>query len=429
MITFVGKVLEKIENYMSLGSDVKVILQGPILQNFKGGPLTVHNILVERPATTISSQQDEKVATAYKIHIKKAEVQLSAKHFHAGKGFIERLHVVGLTGMIDRLGFEERPIWRIASEPGDFELSSVSVADVKLRINYPSPFHSYDFVIFQGKAQTVRKQYLILDLLSATSIIGTLDHALFSLLAPKTGDSRLNDRLREATRLLKIEDLDFHHLVSSSPHSNTSSHDAGGPLSLVETAKVDLNILLCLPRSPELHFKNSISVSDLLQLWPLMSAKAKALIGLNENELSMDIHFKLKNVKTIASPSAAPSPTMTTVSMNDSPQQQYSLVSNLLLRQVLAYINTHQPSLPIKTFMSFPMDPHFLGIQTLYDTQIPQLAGLALYDTFLQMLADERRHLKNIKKVALWSFMNSLGLPSPPSNQHVGELFISPHHT
>ena len=127
--------------------------------------------------------------------------------FVTGRGIITSAKLKGVRGCLDRRHIVWKDDWvpvRRYPQFGDFELDSLVIKDALVNVLNPG-FRPFNFSIFQATIDTFRQNWMLFDLLSARSIVGTFDDCLFSVHKPQIIDlSVQRDLEKNWSRLVSL---------------------------------------------------------------------------------------------------------------------------------------------------------------------------------------------------------------------------------
>ena len=422
------RLIANLEAYLSADGDFRVRIEGPIKGAGMDGYITVKNVSIVRPPSLNGASDDGKtcesaVATAYDLKIEEIKVLMSASNFHAGKGFISQMAASKIRGSIDRLLFDDRPIYRHVKRWGDFSLSGLTIEDLRLAVNYPKEKgKSYDLVVFKGDWAQVRKEWLMLDILGAKSIVGLMDGSLFSLCMPsysvdhhhRSSGKTFTKSWENHVRILKLDSLDFEHLTG--PRSQydgvvTTNVNAMAPsLAWIDQALVDIQVLLTLPSNESVDASHPVVVpytlDDLLSIWPSLSEEGKQRIGLFPDALGIDLTFKLKSIKANTASYEASSD-----DASGSKGIIAKYVKGLIMKRLLLWMNSTDPAVSLSVY-SEKSAMQMQGIITLYDMEIMKILREKLWAESAILMEKESRNLENYKKWVNWLASSNQRRPS-----------------
>ncbi|ORZ29507.1 hypothetical protein BCR44DRAFT_1505662 [Catenaria anguillulae PL171] len=138
---------------------------------------------------TAALSRDENNFTKYDLSIASISVTLDLVHWLDGKGLVKTATVRGVRGIIDRRDVfwdESMPTIPIRRQhqPGDFEIADLQVDDLFVTVYNPQ-FRPYSVSVFHAELPQLRKQWLLYDVICATSLVGLFDNCLFSVHAPQ----------------------------------------------------------------------------------------------------------------------------------------------------------------------------------------------------------------------------------------------------
>ncbi|KAJ1930537.1 Mitochondrial distribution and morphology protein 31, mitochondrial precursor [Tieghemiomyces parasiticus] len=126
--------------------------------------------------------------TMYDLKVDQIDVTFSLWRWMDGKGLVKDCRVKGIRGVVDRTHvFWDPDVPYIPAEerarhrPGHFELESFRLEDALIYVHYPDNFPAFPISIFSASLPQLRQQWLLLDIISADSMVGTYDNCLFSI--------------------------------------------------------------------------------------------------------------------------------------------------------------------------------------------------------------------------------------------------------
>ena len=159
-------------------------------------------------------------STHFHLAVDSIDVSLSLPRWLEGKGLVKEAFIRGVRGVVGQpclniLSIYVFPNWRFHTEAlfpdrshvnprvaasahqdcsefrrtaqaGDFHLENLRIEDLLLTVYQSDYFRPYAFSIFSATTTSLRKQWLLFDLLSAESITGQVDNCLFSLHRPQS---------------------------------------------------------------------------------------------------------------------------------------------------------------------------------------------------------------------------------------------------
>ena len=138
-------------------------------------------------------QDPHKNFSMFELHIDSIDVQLSLSRWLDGRGFLHKMDVRGIRGVIDRRHVfwdANRPYnpreARRKAKPNDIDLESFTVEDFLVTLYQPGDFRPFNVSIFDARIPRLRAQWLFYDLLNADSMTGQVDGCLFSLHKPQS---------------------------------------------------------------------------------------------------------------------------------------------------------------------------------------------------------------------------------------------------
>ncbi|KNE56548.1 hypothetical protein AMAG_02349 [Allomyces macrogynus ATCC 38327] len=221
-----------------------------------------------RPPRPVS--RDANNFTKYEVRIASIDVTLDLIRWLDGKGLVKDMVVKGVRGIIDRRDV----FWddddattppRRTHQPGDFDMERVVVEDLFLTVYNPN-FRPYSVSVFNADLPRLRKQWLLYDIICATSLVGLFDNCLFSLHTPQhpadlfvdpttsaagildanvaddetAGNDDWVGLPRRVTRL-KVDGVPIDHL----------NYGTTGPFGWIIGGTLDITALIHIPRRPQ----------------------------------------------------------------------------------------------------------------------------------------------------------------------------------
>ncbi|KAJ3354216.1 Mitochondrial distribution and morphology protein 31, mitochondrial precursor [Allomyces javanicus] len=221
-----------------------------------------------RPPRPVS--RDANNFTKYEVRIASIDVTLDLIRWLDGKGLVKDMVVKGVRGLIDRrdVFWDDDAVTppRRSHQPGDFDMERVVVEDLFLTVYNPN-FRPYSVSVFNADLPRLRKQWLLYDIICASSLVGLFDNCLFSLHTPQhpadlfvdpttTGAAGILDANgpdeeaagsdewvglpRRVTRL-KVDGVPIDHL----------NYGTTGPFGWIIGGTLDITALIHIPRRPQ----------------------------------------------------------------------------------------------------------------------------------------------------------------------------------
>lgn len=369
-------VAEKLAHYLTNSTGVRVNLTSKIIPNWKDGKISLNDVSISKHLS-----EENQNCTMFDLKISKLDVEISLMQFLEGKGWIKSCFVKGIRGTIDRsylIPSTEK--YKHAPQSGEFHFEEFIVKDALFTVLHRD-FRPYGVSILSAEFGLLRKRWLLLDLLSAKSIVGVYDGCLFSVHTPQIDFQPNEEYDLPNMRHFKIDGLNVDHV-----NANTV-----GPLSWISKGKIDFDILLQLP-TEEKKFPidfNNIKESVIMSIIRQMDKasfnvkkedykpynekfeifKEKIIVpliqkvrikDLHEQSLPMGSAILEKDQKIVARNFAsAPEDSLAfkvDLRLRDITAsvpiktENLSFISNTLVRPLVGYINEHKPGIPISTF-------------------------------------------------------------------------------
>lgn len=425
----------KLAQHLTDTTGFKVSFDAPIEPNWKKGLITISDVSLQ----SHPSPNDQ--MTVYDLKVAKLELEVSLMHFLEGKGWIKSLKAKGIRGTIDKTNVPTSvETFKHVSQPGDFQMKDITIKDALVTVLYPR-FRPFNISIISGEFENLRKQWLLLDLLSGTNVIGMFDGCLFSLHTPQltTEDRKTLDLPN--MRHFKIDGLSIDQI-----NSKTS-----GPLSWISRGRVDFNVLIQLPikekRSLNFDlFKESLFLSLIKQI----ETKDQENV-IEQSEKPFASYLKIMKHKLIIpilhainnTISSSDDPENASISLKQSslekgrrlmarkfasaPQDSVSFkvdlrlgdlhatvplnnnslsyLNSALIRPLVGYINDHKPFIPVSVFFKLDLK-EFDGSFTLHDAGFNQELSKRAAESIVQLMNDEKLRMKRFSRVGLWTIQS-----------------------
>ena len=129
----------------------------------------------------------------FELRVDSIDVQLSLRRWLDGHGFLHKMDVRGIRGIVDRrhvfwdpdVPYDPR-LARRTPKPNDIDLDSFTIEDFLVTVYQPGDFRPFNVSIFNASFPRLRTQWLFYDMLNADSMTGQLDGCLFSLHKPQS---------------------------------------------------------------------------------------------------------------------------------------------------------------------------------------------------------------------------------------------------
>ena len=443
-----------IGNYLTKSSGLRVIFESAIVPEWKGGVITFKNVFVSRrpgqgtgkvskgsptseaaaaaldrakasgpvymtKADTESAEEDTNY-TQFDVSLDTVNVTLSFAKWFNGKGPLRDVEIKGVRGVIDRTnvhyveGVDPRSYKR-QHNPGDFEIDSFKLEDLLVTIHQPKNFRPFSVSIFSCDLPKLRRQWLFYDMLSASTMSGSVDNSLFTI-HPRQEHDFTGSHLHEAPgpvkkqSRLRIDGLNIDHL----------NRGVEGPFSWIHEGNVDIvadirfpidddeSIAKVMsdfydrmeaevtskpqykdPQVSEAHIIDKLERAD-----QEIEAAQNTPTSIVENEpceearhLALDLRVHLNSVR-------AHVPLFT---------KDLSYVNNAFVRPIVAYINSHHnTTIPIHCRVVKRVD-EFDGSWTIFDSGLMEDMSAETYAAFARNVTDQQAKIRRIKKVGLWS--------------------------
>lgn len=240
-----------------------------------------------------------------------------------------------------------------------------------IMVYQPNNFRPYAMSVFNADISTLRKQWLLYDILCADSIVGTFDHCLFSVHAPQiersvlaASDGSRNEVLVGATTS-EYDGMTEQDLAAEGYRRRSRLRVNGvsvdhlnrgiqGPFGWITSSSIDISADIYVPARPSDSTENRLrhimsEIADKINLpHPVVlgtgSGETEIVIGRHKDELKrkkkaevdpkfvMDLDIRFNDTKASV-PLQLP---------------ELGYLSNAMIRPVVAYINRNKTIVPIK---------------------------------------------------------------------------------
>lgn len=129
----------------------------------------------------------------FELRVDSIDVQLSLRRWLDGHGFLHKMDVRGIRGIVDRrhvfwdpnVPYDPR-LARRTPKPNDIDLDSFTIEDFLVTVYQPGDFRPFNVSIFNASFPRLRTQWLFYDMLNADCMTGQIDGCLFSLHKPQS---------------------------------------------------------------------------------------------------------------------------------------------------------------------------------------------------------------------------------------------------
>ncbi|GMM29151.1 Mdm31 protein [Martiniozyma asiatica (nom. inval.)] len=398
---------------------------GSVVPDWKGGNIQFKNCVVNKRPKVIKTLKknikdlngniiqiekediyDDGNYTQFDITIEEINFSLSFWKWISGKGFIDTASAKVVRGVVDRT----HVVWKENDDPrnyknipapGDWEIEKFKVEDVLLTITHPYEFRPCEISIYTAELPILRKNWLMLDFLTANHISGAYDGSLFTinqitnldtfkeeskidfLVNKELGREKFSkilnngDNFKKSTRM-RIDNLKIDNLNAG----------MGGPMGWITRGSVDMIAdIMVLEESASL---NEILTNEIFSRFntipqkPPREAEEKPIEL--ENLFVCDFYLKLKNPK-------AQIPLFT---------DSMSTISTTAMRPIVGYINSKKTFIPIRCRIIKDLKD-FDGAWTFYDSLFMPDLTEAVTNSFFEYAIDEKMRNERLRKVGFWS--------------------------
>lgn len=390
-------VAKAVGRYLTKSTGATITFESAIVPKWKEGIIRLRNVNIKRLHAVDESKMDYKYIetqkfwepeegnecnfTKYDLKVREIDITLDLMRWFQNKGLVSRAVVRGVRGVIDRTGIQpDSPTWpRREYIPGDFELEQLNVEDVFLTAFNPM-FRPYPVSILSAEIHRFRKQWILYDVLNASSLVGMIDDCLFTLHTPQIENNKNMKRL-------KIDWLPIDHL----------NYGTKGPFSWINEGTVSIDAMILIPTEVKKSVREIIlelsKQSQLTNKWLLEKQKALVLwddvpqlepMKVSDELLKMDIDLKFDKIK---------------VHPKDS---NLDYLSSAWIRPLAAYMNSHRVSIPISLSLNIPIHD-FNGSWTIYQAGVADALAQEVGKTIVANMLDETERARRIRRISLWS--------------------------
>ncbi|KAJ1656967.1 Mitochondrial distribution and morphology protein 31, mitochondrial precursor [Dispira simplex] len=423
------------------------------------------------PTGTLLTKSDLNY-TMYDLKIDQVDVTLSLWRWMDGKGLIKDCSVKGVRGVVDRTHVFWDPAepydpvaQRTHHRPGLFEMENVALEDMLLYVYYPDNFPPFPIAVFSANFPRLRQQWLLYDIITADSVVGTYDNCLFSIrrardpvlasnaafqprdhlakMSPDPAENRPSPGALEKPMVLgpgrcshlRIDGVNVSHLNAG----------AEGPFGWITDGQVDVDAVVTFPVNPgEVALKrlvyeladdleDAISQTSTLPLVTGIQAflpKKAHIPGLdrcselNHTERSRTEESSSESTNSATMELTSPLPIAYPTNTGDTGQSplrfdmtltfrntrasvplhtdELTYLNNALIRPIVAYVNANCTVTTIPCHF-YMTTAQFDGAWTVYDSEFVYKASTEIGKGFVQLVYDERERNRRLKRVGLWS--------------------------
>lgn len=399
---------------------------GSIEPGWSDGVITLKNCVVQKRPRVISTIEhinratsgeilsktteevyDDGNYTQFDLTIDELNLRLSFWKWISGRGIIDTAQFTGVRGVIDRT----HVVWKANDDPrnyknipapGDWEIENIKLEDLFVTILQPYEFRPCKLAIYNGDLPILRKNWVMLDMLTCNHLSGSYDGSLFTLNKISSFDSfkdevKIDQQVRrqlgrdqftkidlgaiefqKATRF-RIDNLKFDHL----------NKGVTGPLGWITKGTVDVLVDIMVAGEDNKSL-NEVILSELIQKFNNTpqgnTPPSDGLIKPMDNLFICDFYMTLKNPK-------AQIPLF---------NESLSTISNTAIRPIIGYINNRKTLIPIRCRIVKDL-VDFDGSWTLYDSLLMPDLTRGVYTSFYEYATDEKLQRERLKKVTVWS--------------------------
>jgi distribution and morphology protein 31 len=256
-------------------------------------------------------------------------------------------------------------------------------------VTMPTDTKPIQLSIYTADIPRLRWSWLLYDILTSRSIIGSYDNSLFTYQPPQrhmTGDDvGQHDRCRQ----LRVDSLNVDRV--------TAGLDSG-PLTWIQRGRLAVDIMVTLPAGSS-GLAPAGSDELLATFWKTLfptPSNTKATTTTTTNTatrtgrrlVQLDVDLRLSAVK-------AQLPLITT---------SLSLFYQAIVRPTVAYLNEHRHhTIPLSFSFSLDLDKDLRGAWGLGESGIADGLGRGVGEAFAELAGDTQKSAERMRRVGLWS--------------------------
>lgn len=225
-------------------------LNGDAFPDWSSGKVSLTNL---RLASAEASQSQY----SFDVTIDRMDLELSLLRALNGFGIIKACLVKGIRGSFHSHSSETAVFDAKKTETDDqgnagFYIEDFQIKDALISMHYPN-FRQFNVSIISAELPRLRQNWVLLDVLSASSISGYYDDCLFTLHLPQLP---FKQHFIKRIRHFRLDSLPFDQVASETNQNN--------PLSWIRSGSVDFNAVIQLPNEVAdylLRKENAFAVS------------------------------------------------------------------------------------------------------------------------------------------------------------------------
>ncbi|KAJ2781281.1 Mitochondrial distribution and morphology protein 31, mitochondrial precursor [Coemansia interrupta] len=434
-------IAHKLSDWVSSALGITVSFESAIVPAWSHGAIRLKNVRIhcgpEHGHIADDGSRDTNF-TMYDLHVDQIDVALSLWRWMDDRGLIRECSMRGIRGSVDR-----RQVWwdpnvvyvpeefRSMRRPGYFDLDSLEIEDMLLTVHPWQNFRPITVSIYSASLPRFRDRWLLYDTLNASSVVGMYDGSLFTIhqahqhLHPKVTSSYASDNVYSTTHQsgdnatrsgkaahtthVQIDNLNIDHINAG----------VEGPIGWITSGRLKVSALISFPpRSPSTDPARVIrkivdNISDSIDVVILPSVPdwsnpekspnplVRGLYHLDmvDSPLAQEMHDRLRRRAEhlqVEFNNIRASVPLTT------PQLGHPLLSSVLVRPIVAYMNAHRTSLPMRCQLRLQVDD-FDGAWSFWDSGADDLISRGIGAAFTQLAHNERERNRRLKLVGVWS--------------------------
>ncbi len=251
-----------IGNIISKGMALNISYSDAGVETWKDGMISFKKIALSNEDEQKNKDWD---GTKLELTIDTVKVKLSLNRWINGQGLVEMAEIKGVRGFVDYSGYnkdksndQEQDFHSVSN----FDIENFKIEDVNIDVFHPkvltktnseSEPESIKLCIFSSEIRGLRKSWIILDLLNAENISGSIDGSLFTLHKRRHKLAYLYDISEESNPWKTITQIRLDGIDISNWHNWLSSGDDpnSNPLSWIVEGKAGITADIMLPNDDE----------------------------------------------------------------------------------------------------------------------------------------------------------------------------------
>ncbi|KAI9474661.1 mitochondrial distribution and morphology protein family 31/32 [Coemansia mojavensis] len=418
----------KLSQWISSALGITVSFESAIAPAWRNGSIRFKNVKIrcgpEHGVLQVDGSRDTNF-TMYDLHIDHIDVVLSLWRWMDDRGLVSECSMRGIRGVVDR-----RQVWwdpnieyipekhRHTHRPGRFDLDALAIEDMLLTVYPWQNFRQITVSIYSANLPRFRDRWLLYDTLNANSIVGMYDGSLFTIhrahqripsYASHISNAHSNaETSRERMTHIQIDNLGIDHINSG----------VEGPVGWITSGKLNVSALIAFPTqlpgtdpaaaaikrivddindsidvrtsswSRPLNPVPTHQIGEALQNGGLADhLEASTPAYSDPNAVHVDLQVEFNDIRAAIPHSGI---------------KEGGMLSAVLVRPTIAYMNAHRTSLPMRCQLRLRSDD-FDGAWSFWDSGADTLITQGIGAAFAQLAQNERERNRRLKLVGWWS--------------------------